>query len=307
MSTMGTETYNGSTVWKLNETISATGSINKTITFNTVYKAMDKDIKYSITFSNLATLNGTSFPTGTGNNLVNTTAGWYFPSTTTKPEIITSTSPMSYDANTHVTSPGSYDFDMTPQKASNSIIVFNTKNKAVGNMNIKLNISLNEVSRTTASGTSALRALTPGWMPANIMWVEATSAGTNKSYKGSSTSNYNSWVPDSSSERLTITGYCNSLSTSTDLGGSTYGYYFYVTSVGYVSRYGTGSPGSPYSYTGSTYTILYYKRSDASSWSSKSTSSLSGSSGYYADHNWSAHRPSSDSTYYYLKRIQLGS
>ena len=41
MATMGTETYNGETVWALNDTISSTESLNRTITFETSSRATD--------------------------------------------------------------------------------------------------------------------------------------------------------------------------------------------------------------------------------------------------------------------------
>ena len=305
MPTMGTQTYNGETVWYINDTVTTTGTFSKNYYFPVSQKSLDKNIKYSVTFSNLATLNGTSFPTGTGNNLINTTAGWYFPSTTTKPEITITTSPTSYDSNTQTLNPGSYDFSIAPQKASNSVLLLKTKDKAFSMMDVNLSIYLTGVNRTTYGGTSALRALTPGWMHANKMYVQATASGTSKrSYTGSTT-NYNSWSPTSSDERLVVEGWMGSNRTYTTLGGSMYAYYFYIQQSGTINRSGTGSPGSPYYYTGSKYTKLYYKRADNSSWTNISTASVSGSSGYSDSASWSVYR--NDSTNYYLKIISLGS
>lgn len=276
MPTMSTETSGGETYWILSETNGGGTSINATHIFNVSnFNIIDKRIKYTFTVTNTSSLCGTTIPTSE-NTIVNTTAktGWYFASTSASPDVSV-TSPSGY----------SYFFDIQP-KSPTSTIFLSTKDTSCSE-DIQLRTYLNTDFRM--SSTNILSVLIPDKAFAIIRATTWGQSNSTLMYCGSSSSSYICFVPRSSSETLYVEAVLQSGSTvyyagGVSMSGDTVQRQFYDTNVGYVSRYGTGSPGSPYSYSGSIKAKLMYKKASTTSWSSSGeTSQMSGATGYNAN------------------------
>lgn len=276
MPTMSTETSGGETYWVLSETNEGTSVIYSTHTFNVSnFDIIDKRIKYTFTVTNTSSLCGTTIPTGENKSIDSSRyKGWYFASTSVSPDVSV-TSPSGY----------SYFFDIQP-KSPTSTIFLSTNDKSC-NKDILLRTYLDTEFRMNSSNIISV------FIPNKAFAIiRATTWGQSNStllHCGSSSSDYICFVPRSSSETLHVEAVLKSGSTvnytrGVPMSGDTTLRQFYNKNVGYVARYGTGSPGSPYSYSGSIKAKLMYKKANTSSWSSSSESvQMSGVTGYNAN------------------------
>lgn len=286
MPTMSTETDpSGNTRYVLYDDISLSWSsgINyRNITFGTSsFNRCTKDIKYVCRFtSNLAELNGNNIPSGTSTVLLNTRAGWWFPSTadyssTNPPEI-------TQDGLTYTIQPYSSGYSGLILKPG-VVSSVDHGNHTSSNIQIKIPLTFYNIDRTGATSLSQVK-VTPGWIPRGRAIIQSTTQSSGKT----SNYQYRTWTftphPSIENAYVNVCAYCNNNSTSTkQLGNTTYPDRATVDTVSYVTRYGTGSPGSPYSYSGSRSIRLQYMLSSASTWSyTSATSGISGVTGYNA-------------------------
>lgn len=283
---MSTMTVNSDNQWELNETLTLPSSgesdyVHKIRLDTANFGKITRNIKYVFSFSstNLAVTSG-----GLSNNenLVCTTAGWWFKGGMT--EVTRTDNP-----ETTV----QYKFDIVPYKTSNNSILLKdivstydgTSGKSTNNKNIELVVTVD----SNLYGIGKFE-LSNGWMAKGVY---VSCSGANTTYLSPM---YSQWkyIRSNSDAGIYVQGKVSYGSTTytcpAQLLSSSYGNTFladYTT----VSRSGSGSPGSPYSYTGSAKIRIKYKSNNSSSWSYTSYStSISGSSGYYSSINMYAYK-----------------
>lgn len=266
----------------------------RTITFNTGnFNISSREIKYLCKFtSNLASLCGNSLPDGSSAIKINDRAGWWFPKTSDYGEY------PKIERNGLV-----YILEPYTSGKSGIVLKLNDTHGKHTPSNIQIQIELKDWYVTRGSTLSDTKAH-PGWMPSQIAIIQTNTSNEKTDYYTYYVAHF---YPGESNKNVIVCGYCNSYATSSfTMGHSQYDSLAQVEWASVVTRYGTGSPGSPYSYSGSASVRMKYKYSNASSWTTtSSTSGISGVTGYNATKYWGFKLVSGQN--YYLAKVEFRS